>query len=153
MTPTQKTAKAAERDLVLTRVLEAPRELVWKVCTEREHALHGWGPKDFTVPVLELGSQPGEPWRAVLRSPDGEEYPQHGVLREIVPPERLAFTFIWDEEGPESEMLCTYRFVVRGGKTEMTFRKGPFKSAGSQDSEREGWTECFDRLERYLEQL
>jgi uncharacterized protein YndB with AHSA1/START domain len=153
MTPTQETAKAAERDLVLTRVFNAPRDLVWRACTEREHAQHWWGPKDFTIPELELGSKPGERWSAVLRSPDGEDYPQHGELREIIAPERLTFTLIWDEEGPKSEMLCSYRFVERDGKTEMTFRKGPFKSTGSYESEREGWSECFDRLEQYLEQF
>lgn len=140
----------AGRELVITRVLDAPRELVWRVCTEREHALHWWGPKDFTVPEIEMDAGVGGAWCAVLRSPDGQDYPQHGVLQEIVAPERLVFTLIWDKEGPESEMLCTFTFTERGGKTEMTFRKSPFKSVDSYEGEREGWNECFDRLAEYL---
>jgi uncharacterized protein YndB with AHSA1/START domain len=147
---TARTSPPPGRELVIARVFDAPRELVWKVCTEREHALHWWGPKDFTVPELEMDARPGGKWRAVLRSPDGKDYPQHGVLKELVPPERLVFTLIWDEDGPESEMLCSFTFVDRGGKTEMTFRKGPFKSVESYDGEQEGWNECFDRLEDYV---
>ena len=151
MTATSSTAKAAGRELVITRVFDAPRDLVWKACTEPEHAVHWWGPKGFTVPEIELEARPGGTWRAVLRSPDGKDYPQHGVNREIVPPERLVFTLIWDEEGPDSEMVCTFTFTERGGQTEMTFRKGPFTSSQSYDGEQEGWNECFDRLEQYLE--
>jgi uncharacterized protein YndB with AHSA1/START domain len=144
---------ADKRELVITRTFDAPRELVWKAFAELEHARQWWGPRGFTVPVLELDSRPGGAWRAVMRSPDGEDYPQSGVYREIVPPERLVFTFIWDNEGPDREMLCTFTFAERGKKTEMTFRKGPFKSAEGKKGEEEGWNECFDRLAAHIEQM
>ena len=108
------------------------------------------GAKRFHRTRARADLRPGGAWRAVLRSPDGKDYPQHGVYREIVPPERLVFTLIWDNEGPDSEMLCTFTFIERGGQTEMTFRKGPFRSAESQRSEQEGWNECFDRLEEFV---
>ncbi|MGH7719513.1 MAG: SRPBCC domain-containing protein [Gemmatimonadaceae bacterium] len=138
------------RELVITRVFDAPRDLVWKAWTERDRAIQWWGPKDFTVPLLELDPRPGGAWRAVMRSPEGQEYPQHGVFKEIVPPERLVFTLIWDNDGPGSEMLVTITFVERGGKTEMTFRKGPFTSTEWQKGEEEGWNEAFDRLEAFV---
>jgi uncharacterized protein YndB with AHSA1/START domain len=148
--PAKTKSPETSRELVITRLLDAPRELVWEVCTQPEHCRHWWGPKDFSVPVIEMDVRVGGRWRAVLRSPEGQEYPQHGVCRELVPPERLAFTLIWDNDGPESEMLCTFTFRDRGGKTEMTFRKGPFTSAESQQGELEGWNECFDRLGSYV---
>jgi uncharacterized protein YndB with AHSA1/START domain len=64
-------------------------------------------------------------------------------------PERLVFTFIWDDE-PDHEMLVTVTFADRSGKTEMTFRQAPFTSVESRDSHVEGWDECFDRLEAYV---
>jgi uncharacterized protein YndB with AHSA1/START domain len=142
---------ADKRELVIRRTFDAPRELVWKAFTELERARQWWGPKDFTVPVLEMDMRPGGAWHAVMRSPDGKEYPQSGVYREIVPPERLVFTLIWDDEGPDSEMLCTFTFAERGNKTEMTFRKGPFTSEKRRKGEEEGWNECFDRLEALVE--
>ena len=139
------------RELVITRTLDAPRNHVWRLFTDPEHASQWWGPKNFTLSALQMDQRVGGRWRAVIRSPEGQELPQSGVYREIVPPERLAFTFTWESEGPESEMLCTFTFHERGTKTEMTFRKGPFATAESHDSERDGWNECFDRLVEYLE--
>jgi uncharacterized protein YndB with AHSA1/START domain len=143
------TAQSADRELVITRVLDAPRNLVFKVWTEREHAMRWWGPRDFTTTELEMDLTPGGAWRAIMRSPEGRKYPQHGVFREIVAPSRLVFTFIWDDE-PDRETLVTITFDDRGGKTEMTFRHGVFQSVESRDSHEEGWTECFDRLEAYV---
>jgi uncharacterized protein YndB with AHSA1/START domain len=144
-------AKPNERELVMTRVLDAPRELVFRVWTERQHLLRWWGPKDFTTTFFEVDLRPGGAWRARMRSPDGTEYSQHGVFREIVEPERLVFTFTWGDD-PDHEMLVAVTFVERGAKTEMTFRQGVFRSVESRDSHEEGWSECFDRLREYLAQ-
>ncbi len=135
-------------ELVITRTFDAPRALVWKMWTDPEHAKQ-WGPKGFTTPVREMGSRPGDPWRAIMISPEGKEYRQHGVLREIVPPERLSFTFVWDEF-PSEEMLVTVSFVERAKKTEMTFRQTGLKSVESRDGHRGGWTEAFDSLEHHM---
>ena len=143
-------APDASRELVITRRFDAPRDLVWKAWSERERAMKWWGPHGFTLTHLEWDQRPGGAWRAVMRSPDGREYPQHGVYKEIRPPERLVYTFIWDEDGPESEMLVTVTFAERGGKTDMTFRKGPFTSRESQKGEEGGWGETFERLAGFL---
>ena len=141
--------KLTQRELVITRVLDAPREAVWDLCTERAHAMEWWGPKNFTVSAFEMDLRPGGTWRAVIRSPEGQDYPQHGTYELVDRPEHLAFTFVWQREGPGSEMLCTLSLKENGAKTEMTFRKGPFPSVESHNSELDGWNECFDRLEKY----
>jgi uncharacterized protein YndB with AHSA1/START domain len=140
---------SAERTLVIKRTFDAPRELVWKAWTDVKHAKQWWGPKGFTAPLVELDNREGGPWRARMRSPDGKDYWQHGVTREIVPPERLSFTFIWDEH-PEEEMLVTVTLVERGGMTEMTFRQEGFKSVEERDGHAGGWNESFDRLVAFL---
>ena len=70
-----------QRELVITRVLDAPREAVWDLCTERAHAMEWWGPKNFTVSAFEMDLRPGGTWRAVIRSPEGKDYPQHGTYQ------------------------------------------------------------------------
>lgn len=85
-------------------------------------------------------------------SPDGKDYWQHGVLREIVPPERLSFTFVWDED-PGQEMLVTVTLAERAGKTEMVFRQEGFKSVEERDGHNDGWNESFDRLAAYLKKM
>jgi uncharacterized protein YndB with AHSA1/START domain len=144
-----KTTKPERQELVITRTLNAPRDLVWKAWTERDRAQQWWGPKDFTTPVLEMDVRPGGEWRATMRSPDGREYPQHGVFREIVPPERLVFTLTWDSD-PQETHLVTITFADRGDRTELTLRKGPFTSESSRRGETSGWNESLDRLTAYV---
>jgi uncharacterized protein YndB with AHSA1/START domain len=136
------------RELVMTRIFDAPRELVWRAWTDHEHGRQ-WGPKGFTIPEHDMDLRPGGLWHALMISPDGKPYRQHGVVREVVAPKRLVFTFIWDAE-PDVEMLVTVTLAERGGKTEMTFRQTGFVSAASRDGHEGGWTEAFDRLAEHL---
>jgi uncharacterized protein YndB with AHSA1/START domain len=136
-------------ELVMTRVFDAPRDLVWAAWTEPEHAKHWWGPEGFTLPFLEIDMKPQGKWRACMRGPDGKDYWQHGVTLEFVPPKRLVYTFIWDSD-PSHEMLVTVEFADRGEQTEMTFRQRPFKSVEERDGHQGGWSQSFDRLAAYL---
>jgi len=138
--------------LVIKRTFEAPRDLVWKVWSDPGQAKHWWGPKGFTLPFVEMDQRVGGKWRAQMRSPDGKDYWQHGVYREIVPPEKTVYTFIWDSE-PEHEMLVTVTFATRGNKTEMTFKQEGFKSADEKAGHEDGWNQTFDRLVAYLKTL
>jgi uncharacterized protein YndB with AHSA1/START domain len=135
-------------ELVITRIFDAPRELVWKAWTDPEQA-KAWGPKGFTTTEREMDFRPGGAWHAVMISPRGEVYRQHGIVREIVPLERLVFTFVWDES-PDNEMLVSVTFTDRGAKTEMTFRQTGLVSAASRDGHVVGWNEAFDRLTELL---
>jgi uncharacterized protein YndB with AHSA1/START domain len=145
-------AKTAERELVITRLFNAPRELVWKAWTERDRVLRWLGPKDFTATEFEMDRRPGGAWHSRMRSPEGKEYSNGGVVREAVEPERLVFTFAWDNDdgSPGREMLVTITFAERNGGTEMIFSQAVFESAEDRDGHREGWSESFDRLAEYL---
>jgi len=142
----------AERVLVITRVFDAPRELVFKAWTDPSHAKCWWGPRDYPVTHLEMDVRPGGPWRGCLRSTEsGRELWQGGVFREVVAPERVVFTFAWDEAGERGlETLVSVTFAEQDGKTRMTFRQAPFQSVAERDGHRGGWTSSFDRLDAHL---
>ena len=140
-----------DQQLVITRVFDAPREEVFSAWTERERAKRWWGPNGFDTPVLEMDLRPRGEWRATMCAPDGKAYPQKGVIRDVLRPQRLAFTFKWVNE-PDPESLVTIELAERDGKTEMTFRQHFFRSREARDSHEEGWNESFDRLAREVSQ-
>ena len=141
-----------DRVLVIERVFDAPRELVFSAWTEEEHALAWWGPKGFTVPHHEFDFRVGGQYRACLRAPDGSDHWQTGVYKEITPPSRFAFTFAWEDKAgkPGHETLVTVDLEERAGKTHMTFRQATFKSKESRDGHFEGWSQSIDRLAEHV---
>lgn len=145
-------AASAPQALVIKRTFDAPRDLVWKVWSDPNQAKEWWGPNGFTLPFVEMDQRPGGKWRAHMRSPDGKDFWQHGVYREIVPPEKTVYTFVWDAE-PDQEMLITVLFAARGNKTEMTFRQEGFKSADEKAGHEDGWKQTFDRMSAYIKTL
>jgi uncharacterized protein YndB with AHSA1/START domain len=147
--PNEREAPPAESTLFIKRTFDAPRDLVWEAWSDPEQAKQWWGPDGFTAPIVELDERPGGKWRALMRSPDGKDLWQHGVYREIVPPELTSYTFVWDEQ-PDREMLVTVAFAERGDKTEITFRQGIFNSTEERDGHRDGWNQTFDRFAAYL---
>jgi uncharacterized protein YndB with AHSA1/START domain len=149
---TGSSSSKSDRELVIKRVFDAPRELVFKAWTDPEHLKQWSAPQGFTIPVAEGDLRPGGKWRSMMRKPDGTELWLGGVYREIVEPERLVFTHAWDDKNgrPGHETVVTVTLVERDGKTEMTFRQGLFDSVESRDGHQGGWTECFDRLEELL---
>jgi uncharacterized protein YndB with AHSA1/START domain len=143
---------ANDNELVINRVFNAPRDIVWKAWTDPEQLKEWSAPNGFTLPISEGDLRPGGAWRAQMRKDDGTELDLGGVYREIAAPERLVFTHVWmDENGkPGPETLVTVTFTDRGGKTEMNFRQSGFDSVESRDGHSEGWTECFDKLAELL---
>ena len=141
-----------ERELVITRVFDAPRSLVFKAWTEPERIKQWWGPRGFITLSCEMDLRPGGTWRTRSRSPEGTEHAEHGVFREIVEPERLIFTQAWeDAEGkPKHETLVTVTFTEQSGKTVLTFHQGVFESVTSCDEHRQGWSSVFELLTEYL---
>ena len=144
----------ADRELVIRRVFDAPRELVFQVWTDPEHIAHWWGPHGFTTPLetMTMDLRPGGEWRIRMLTPDGTEYWMHGVYREITAPERLVFTYA-GTHAPEHETLVTITFAELGGKTRMTFRQAVFPTVADRDDHHGGWSECFDELVDYLAEL
>jgi uncharacterized protein YndB with AHSA1/START domain len=146
------TTTTAERELVITRVFDAPRSLVFKAWTQPEHLMRWWGPRGFTLPSCTLDLRPGGAWRFCMRSSKGADHWHQGVYHEIVEPERIVFTYAWeDAEGkPKHETLVTVTFTEQKGKTLLTFRQGVFESVASRDAHEEGWSSTFEMLAEYL---
>jgi uncharacterized protein YndB with AHSA1/START domain len=154
----QQQARAAtqnDRILVITRIFDAPRSLVFDAWADPAQSRQWMGPHGFTATSVTQDPRPGGAWRLCLRADDGSrELWQGGVFREINRPERLAFTFAWDDEAgqPRHEMLVTVTFAEQDGgtKTLMTFRQEVFDTVENRDCHLEGWTSTFDRLADHL---
>lgn len=144
-----------EPELVIMRVFNASRDIVWKAWTDPKHAVRWWGPKHCPATHLEMDVRPGGVWRGQLREvEDGRIRSHRGVFREVSVPERLVFTFAWDEEGERGlETLVTITFADQDEKTLMTFRQIPFQSAEERDGHHGGWTSAFDRFDEQLAEL
>lgn len=153
--PIEPPSPPARRVLVLTRLLDAPRSLVFSVWTRPEHLARWWGPKDFTLPFCEADFRVGGAYRFCMRSPAGTDHWVSGVYREIVEPERIVFT--WEREDAEGQggsgSVVTVTFADRDGRTELTLRQAVFKSAKARDEHQGGWTECLERLAEYVAKL
>jgi uncharacterized protein YndB with AHSA1/START domain len=162
---TTSSQKTEEQELIITRVFDAPRELVWQAWTEPEHFMRWWGPKEFTTPRCDIDLRVGGRFLYCMRSPDGQDYWGTGVYREIVPPERIVVTDSFaDEKGnvvPAShygmsdmplEMLITVTFEDEGGKTKMTLRHAGMPEGENREGANAGWSESFDKLAEYLAQ-
>jgi len=147
------TKPTAESDVVLSRVFDAPRALVFRMWTQPQHLARWWGPRDFTNPVCELDLRVGGRILIHMRAPDGTVYPMTGTFREIVAPERLVFTAIAEDRDGHAllEGLVTVTFEEQGEKTKLTVREkavalvpvaGPM-IAGMET----GWAQSLVRLE------
>jgi uncharacterized protein YndB with AHSA1/START domain len=107
----------ADREIVSTRVLEAPRERVFRAWIDPAHLARWWGPKGFTNTFHEFEPRPGGPWRFVMRGPDGVDHPNENVFLEVVEPERLVFRHL----SPIHGFQVTATFEERGSRTKLTF--------------------------------
>ena|SRR5438034_1680189 len=117
---TFKATTPSDREIVLTRLFDAPRRLVFDAMTKPEHVRQWWGILDdrYSVTVCEIDLRPGGTWRFVGRGPQGE-FAFHGVYREIAAPDRVVFTEIYDPF-PDAESVVTSIFTEEGGKTRLT---------------------------------
>ncbi len=143
----------SDREIVLTRVFEAPRRLVFEAYTEPNFIPQWWGPRGYTATVDMMDVRPGGVWRFVSRGPDGNEYAFNGVYRDIVPTERLAYTVEF-EAMPGHVLLETVTFEERDGKTKVT-ATALFDTVEDRDGElksgmEEGAAESWDRLAEHL---
>ena len=145
-------ADPAERVLVITRVFAAPRQLVFDVWTRPEHLVRWWGPRGFTMPSYRIDVRPGGAYRFCMRSPDGADHWLQGVYREIVEPERLMFTYAWEDASgrPRHETLVTVSLTAEGEATRLTLRQAVFESTTARDLHQAGWASNLDRLAEHL---
>ena len=144
--------ESSEWDLVMTRVFDAPRELVFKAWTETRHMAQWWGPKGFTNPVCEMDVRSGGAIRIHMRAPDGVVYPMRGVFEEIIAPERLVFvSSALDENGNSMfDVLNTVTFAEQRGKTTLTLQARVIKATAQAPQYLKGmemgWSQSLDRL-------
>lgn len=146
----------APHTLNMRRIFNAPRERVWRAWTQPEALLSWLGPSEWPAVHVEQDLRPGGAWRACLRSvADDRVLWQGGVYHEVVPPERLVFSFKWEsddhEDGAPVDTLVTIVLTeLSGSRTEMDFTHQGLKSEQSLAGHRHGWTSTFDRLEKRL---
>jgi uncharacterized protein YndB with AHSA1/START domain len=149
----------AEREFTITRIVDAPRSLVFKAWTEPEHLEHWYAPRGYTTRVYEWDPTPGGLVWLVMRSPKGVEYPIGGAFRQVVEPERLVLTELCLDR--EAKLLfkspTTVSFAESGGKTKLTVEVRAFAlddtgvwMIGGMD---QGWTQTLDCLDEFLATL
>ena len=143
------------REVVITRTFEAPRALVWQAWTDQRHIREWWGPHGFTTIVDKMDMRPGGEWRFIHKTPNGDTA-FRGVYREIVPPERLVYTFEW-EGLPGHISTETVTFVEQDGKTTL-INRARFDSVEDRDGMlrsgmEKGATETMDRLAALLAEV
>jgi uncharacterized protein YndB with AHSA1/START domain len=156
-------------ELVITRIFNAPRELVWKAWTEPERLMQWWGPKGFTMTVAKMDLRPGGVFHYGLRSPDGHEMWGRFVYHEIAAPGRMVFINSFsDEKGgitrhPMSatwplQVLNELTLTEQAGKTTLSIRGGPYSATEEEcttfedgkDSIHKGFDGTFSQLDEYL---
>ncbi len=150
-----KVTAAGEREIVITRTFNAPRRLVFEAHTKPE-LVKRWllGPPGWTMPVCEIDLRVGGKYRYVWRNEAGTEMGMGGVFREIVPPERLVASEVFDESWYPGEALDTSVFTEEGGKTKLTltvlYESREARDAVLASPMEEGMVAGYDRLEELL---
>ena len=154
MTEPSSSSNVGDHEVMITRVFDAPRELVWKAWTEPDHFAHWFGTPPYTTPLetISMDVRPGGAWRATMVSQDdGSELPFAGEYREVVEPERLVLTFadVNDLGNPNVEVL-TVTFTDLGGKTEVVAHQAGHLPQEQYPLLAEGYSTFFDRLAAHL---
>jgi len=150
-------ASTPDREIVLTRVLHAPRELVWQAWTEPQHVTNWWGPRGFSTTIKKMDFRVGGVWEHVMHGPDGVNYPNKSIFKEIVPFERITYSHGGGREtGPGATFTATWTFeTVEGNKTRLTGRM-VFPSAEARDfvvrefGAIEGGKQTLERASEYV---
>ena len=161
--------ESPQHEFAITRIFDAPRELVWKAFTEPERLNQWWGPKGFTTRVRSIDIRPGGLFRYSQRTADGKEMWGKWVYCEIVPPERIVSIVSFSDEAGNSirhpfapdwplEMLSTATLTEHNGKTTLTIEASAHRATelerktfeAGHDSMEQGFTGTLDRLAEYL---
>jgi uncharacterized protein YndB with AHSA1/START domain len=142
-----------ELTLEMERVLPAIPAVVYAAFTDPQELARWWGPAGFTVPSVSFEARVGERYRIEMQPPEGDPFSLTGEFRQVDPPSRLAYTFVWEEPDPDDvETLAELSFRDLGDSTAAHLSQGPFKTEARRALHRDGWTDCFDSLERLITQ-
>jgi uncharacterized protein YndB with AHSA1/START domain len=140
-------ANDADCRLLITRVFDASREIVFKALTDPEQMVRWIGPRSFKAVITECNVRPGGRYRIEMHQ-EKAVYPVSGVYREVSAPERLIYSWAWEQPDGKlgHETLVTVTLKALGGKTELTLRHEIFESKESADNHGIGWAGSFDKL-------
>ena len=157
---TKNTVNEKER-MVITRVFDAPRALVWKAWTDPQYVMQWWGPKGFTAPVCKIDFRVGGKFLCCMRSPDGQEGWNGGEYYEIVPHEKIVYSMYFADSngnkvdpaelGIEHEAIGDARDVViiedyGNGQTKVTLIGNETIEDAKNSGQLEGWNEVLDKV-------
>jgi uncharacterized protein YndB with AHSA1/START domain len=125
---------------------------VFATFVEPEHLAAWWGPAGFTAPQLDLDARVGGLYRITMQPPEGDAFHLRGTFAEIDAPDRLVFTFEWEEPDPDDrETLVTLSFLDHREGTRLALDQGPFATWARYDLHEAGWRETLDRLAAHLQ--
>ena len=164
---TKNTVGESER-MIVTRVFDAPRELVWKAWTDPQYVMQWWGPKGFTAPVCKIDFRVGGKFLCCMRAPDGQEFWNGGEYHEIVPHEKIVSSMYFSdpegnkveaaEYGIEHEALDDVCDVITfedfgNGQTKLTFLGNEPMESARNSGQLEGWNQILDKLAEVVGEL
>ena len=146
-------AQSAQLSLEMVRILPVAPARVYGAFTDSDELVKWWGPEGFGVGSLDFDPRVGETYRIEMLPPEGDPFYLGGEFREVDPPGRLAFTFVYEDPDPDDvETLVELSFRDRGKSTEIAFTQGRFRNEARLELHREGWTDSFNRLTQVISQ-
>jgi uncharacterized protein YndB with AHSA1/START domain len=144
-------ATGSEYRLRLKRVFAAASSVVFAMFSDPNAVSRWWGPEGFTIPSLRFDPRVGDQYRIEMQPPDGDTFALVGEFREVNPPTRLAYTFVWDPpDADDVETLAVLTFHDLGDGTEVVLTQGAFRTEARCALHRDGWTESLDKAERLI---
>ena len=144
-------APSDELTLELTRVLPAARSVVFGSFSDPTQLAEWWGPEGFTTLSLSFQPRVGGRYRIEMQPPEGDPFYLAGQFRELEPPTRLAYTFVWEDPDPDDvQTMVGLSFRDLGEATAVALTQGPFRTEARRALHRDGWTDSLDKLEHLL---
>jgi uncharacterized protein YndB with AHSA1/START domain len=148
------TAASNDLTLHLERILPAPRPLVFRAHTEPDLLAEWWGPAGFSAPNIELDLRVGGRYRIAMQPPDAALFYLSGEFVEVDPPNRLVYTFRWEDPDPDDrETIVTFSLDGRDGSTALRVDQGVFATEARRALHDQGWTESLDRLQELVRHI
>ncbi|MET9883712.1 SRPBCC domain-containing protein [Streptomyces sp. NPDC006430] len=138
--------------LHMRRVLDAPRPVVFRALTESQELVKWWGPDGFATPSVESDLRPGGGYRIAMQPPEGDLFYLVGEFLEVEPPERLSYTFRWEDPDPEDQETTVTLSLrdIGGTSADLVLAQGDFATERRRALHEEGWTQSLNKLEKLM---